>query len=168
MSISNHTSPAFQEYLHELRNICSFNEVLPKSYTLSSSLLAIGLPPVSGSVREGTFGGSRVRIQRLMMYLNRDPRTFKMVRFGDTFTHVLILNNLQAFYRMVVVWKNLSHPNVVPLLGVTADPTQLILGWMPDFDLTGYITAHPNTDRSSLVGFPPSVLCDVFTASLVI
>ena len=91
-----------------------------------------------------------------------------MVRFDDTFTHVLILNNLQAFYRMVVVWKNLSHQNVVPLLGVTTDPIQLISGWMPDFDLTGYITAHPNTDRSSLVGDPLTVLCDVLTPSIVI
>jgi len=168
VSISNHTSPAFQEYLHELRNICSANEVLPKSYTLSTSLLAVSLPPIPGSVREGTFGGSRVRIQRSMMHPNGDPRTFKMVRFDDTFTHVLILNNLQAFYRMVVVWKNLSHQNVVPLLGVTTDPIQLISGWMPDFDLTGYITAHPNTDRSSLVGDPLTVLCDVLTPSIVI
>jgi len=80
MSIPNHASPAFQEYLHELRNICGVNEVLPKSYMLSSSLLAIGLPSVSGSVYEGTFGGSRVRIRRVIMYPNGDPQTLKMVR----------------------------------------------------------------------------------------
>jgi len=82
MSMSHHASPAFQEYLHELRNICGVNEVLPKFYTLSSSLLAIGLPPVSESVHEGTFGGSRVRIRRVIMYPDGDPRTFKMVRMS--------------------------------------------------------------------------------------
>jgi len=66
---------------------------------------------------------------------------------------------------MVVVWKNLAHPNVVPLLGVTTDPIQLVLGWMPDVNLTGYITNYPDTDRLSLVGVPSTVLCDVLTPS---
>ena len=81
MCISNHASPAFQEYLHELKNICGVKEVLPKSYTLSSSLLAIGLPSVSGCVHEGTFDGSKVRIQRVIMYPKGDPQVFKTVRF---------------------------------------------------------------------------------------
>ena len=79
MSISNHASPAFQEYLHELKNICGIKEVLPKSHTLSSSLLAIGLPSVSGFVHEGTFDGSKVRIRRIV-YPEGDPQGFKMVR----------------------------------------------------------------------------------------
>jgi len=69
---------------------------------------------------------------------------------------------------MAVVWKNLVHPNVVPLLGVTTDPTQLVSGWMPDVDLTEYIANHPDTDRLSLVGVPSVVLCDVLIPSLVI
>jgi len=69
---------------------------------------------------------------------------------------------------MVVVWKNLSHPNVVPLLGVTADPIQLISGWMPDVDLTGYIGNCPDVDRLNLVGVPSTALCDVLTPSIVI
>jgi len=77
--MSNHASPAFQEYLHELKNICGIKEVLPKSHTLSSSLLVIGLPSVSGSVYEGTFDGSKVRIRRIV-YPEGDPQEFKMVR----------------------------------------------------------------------------------------
>jgi len=69
---------------------------------------------------------------------------------------------------MVVVWKNLSHPNVVPLLGVTIDPIQLVSGWMPDVDLTGYITNHPDADRLNLVGVTFTALCDVLIPSLVI
>jgi len=80
MSISNHASPAFQEHLHELRYICAVNEVLPGSYTLSSSLLSIGLPSVSGSTHEGTFDGSKVRIRRVIMYPEGDPYMFGMVR----------------------------------------------------------------------------------------
>ena len=55
---------------------------------------------------------------------------------------------------MAAVWKNLGHPNVVPLLGVTTDPVQLVSGWMSDMNLTGYITDHPDADRLSLVGVP--------------
>jgi len=66
---------------------------------------------------------------------------------------------------MVVVWKNLAHPNVVPLLGVTTDPIQLVSGWIPDVDLIGYITNYPDTDRLSLVGVTSAVLCDVLTLS---
>jgi len=77
--MSNHASSAFQEYLHELKNICGIKEVLPKSHTLSSSLLAVGLPLVSGSVHEGTFDGSKVRIRRIV-HPEGDPQGFKMVR----------------------------------------------------------------------------------------
>jgi len=69
---------------------------------------------------------------------------------------------------MVVAWKNLVHPNVIPLLGITTDPVQLVSGWMPDVDLTGYTMNHPDTDRLSLVGVPPTILCDVLIPSLVI
>ena len=55
---------------------------------------------------------------------------------------------------MTAVWKKLAHPNVVPLLGVTTDPIQLVSGWMPNMDLTGYITSHPNAVRLNLVGVP--------------
>jgi len=60
---------------------------------------------------------------------------------------------------MAVVWKNLAHPNVVPLLGVTTDPIQLVSGWMPDADLTGCIANHPDADRLSLVGVSLLLYC---------
>jgi len=73
----------------------------------------------------------------------------------------------QAFHQMVAVWKNLEHPNVVPLLGVTTDPVQLVSGWMPDRDLKGHIADHPDADRLSLVGVPSTVPRDLLRPSLV-
>ena len=69
---------------------------------------------------------------------------------------------------MAVVWKNLAHPNVVPLLGVTTNPIQLVSGWMSDMHLTGYITSHPDMDRLNPVCVPSTALCDVLTPSPVI
>ena len=69
--ISDHAAPVFRECLHGLREICAIEEVLPKSCTLSESLL--------GCVYEGTFGGSRVRIRRIRMCPGRDSQKLREV-----------------------------------------------------------------------------------------
>ena len=58
------------------------------------------------------------------------------------------------------MWKRLTrlnHPNVLPLLGITITPFQLISNWMPGGDLLQYVKKNPNTDRLGLVGVPPLV-----------
>jgi serine/threonine protein kinase len=52
------------------------------------------------------------------------------------------------------MWKRLTHPNVVPLLGITIKPLQLISTWMSGGELKEYISHHPSTDRTRLVGVP--------------
>ena len=58
---------------------------------------------------------------------------------------------LQAFHQVTVVWKHLVHPNIVPLLGATIDPPQLISDRMPGGDLIEYIASHLDANRRSLV-----------------
>jgi serine/threonine protein kinase len=53
------------------------------------------------------------------------------------------------------VWKHLTHPNIVPLLGVTFAPPQLISEWMSGGDLRDYINKNPEANRLGLVGTPP-------------
>jgi len=53
------------------------------------------------------------------------------------------------------MWKHLKHPNIVPLLGVTLVPFQLISNWMSGGDLPEYIKMRPDADRLGLVGVPP-------------
>ena len=55
------------------------------------------------------------------------------------------------------MWKRLTHPNILPLRGVTIAPLQLISDWMSGGDLPGYIENNPNADRLGLVGVPPIV-----------
>ena len=45
------------------------------------------------------------------------------------------------------MWKHLEHRNIVPLLGITPTPLQLISEWMPGGDLTDYIRKYPGADR---------------------
>ena len=49
------------------------------------------------------------------------------------------------------MWKRLTHPNILPLLGVTITPLQLISNWMPGGQLPEYIRKHPDADRLRLV-----------------
>ena len=55
------------------------------------------------------------------------------------------------------MWKHLMHPNILPLLGVTLTPFQLVSTWMPGGDLPGYIKKNPDVDRIRLVGAPPII-----------
>jgi len=57
----------------------------------------------------------------------------------------------QMLHREAVMWKRLTHPNIVPFKGVTLDPLQIVSEWMPGGDLTGYINLNPQVDRISLV-----------------
>ena len=52
------------------------------------------------------------------------------------------------------MWKRLRHPNIVPLLGITLEPLQLISAWMPGGELKDYITKNPDVDQLGLVGTP--------------
>lgn len=69
-----------------------------------------------------------------------------------------------------VTWRHLNHPNVVPFLGATLDPPQLVSVWMPGGNLTEYVNEHPDNCRLALVSFfyhlrprphPPCQLHDV-------
>lgn len=53
-----------------------------------------------------------------------------------------------------MVWKRLTHPNIVPLLGITPTPLQLVSEWMTGGSLMEYIKKNPDTDRLGLVGIP--------------
>ena len=66
------------------------------------------------------------------------------------------------------MWKYLKHPNIVPFLGTTLVPLQLISAWMHDGELNTYITNHPKTDRVGLVGVPPLLHRTMLTPSPVI
>ena len=55
------------------------------------------------------------------------------------------------FCQEAVIWKHLKHPNILPLLGVTISPRQLISDWMPGGNLSNYIKGNPAVDPLGLV-----------------
>ena len=57
------------------------------------------------------------------------------------------------------MWKRLRHPNIVGFIGVTQNPLQLVLEWMPNGTLTEYLGENPGANRLGLVSF----LCDDYS-----
>jgi len=51
------------------------------------------------------------------------------------------------------MWRRLSHPNIVPFLGVSEAPAPLsmVSEWMPNGNVRGYIAKNPETSRLQLV-----------------
>ena len=49
------------------------------------------------------------------------------------------------------MWKRLRHPNIVPLVGVTANPLQIVSEWMSKGTLTEFIEKNPGASRIGLV-----------------
>ena len=58
---------------------------------------------------------------------------------------------LQELINRIVLLKRLSHPNIIPIIGVTMDPFQIVTEQMHDGNLIEYLEGHPEADRISLV-----------------
>ena len=56
------------------------------------------------------------------------------------------------FCKEAVMWRSLNHPNILPLLGATISPPQLVSALMPAGDLSKYLPNNPEANRIRLVG----------------
>ena len=133
--------------------------MLPESCTVPESRL--------GCVYEGTLDGLKVRIRRVRVCPGGDQQKAKEVRARPYVPSVLRHSRIpQTFNHVAAISKHLKHPNIVPFLGATTDPLELISEWMPGGELLGYIAGHPDADRLSLVRFLSTrcQLADAFSA----
>ena len=62
---------------------------------------------------------------------------------------------MQKFYKEVIGWKSIRHPNLVPFLGVLKDRTQfrfaMVSEWMPNGNINEFVKAHRDVNRFKLV-----------------
>ena len=72
----------------------------------------------------------------------------------------------QMFCKEAVMWKYLKHPNILPLIGATISPPQLVSEFMPAGDLSKYIGENPDTDRMGLVSGGPVMRSTIVPCSL--
>jgi serine/threonine protein kinase len=116
----------------------------------------------------GTLYGLRVRAKRIRMHPMRGLEETEVSTLAVSLPGRLHLRNPQAFFQEAVVWKRLTHPNIVPLLGVTLVPPQLISEWMSGGDLLDYIKKNPDANRLGLAGVPPVAFILYLLSLLVI
>ena len=66
-------------------------------------------------------------------------------------------SSTQRLCREVIGWKHLSHPNVLPLIGILADPRCVLIltAWMPNGNVIQYARSNPWANRLRLVSSPP-------------
>ena len=65
----------------------------------------------------------------------------------------------QRLFPEIVIWGRLSHPNVLPVLGISPNlsPLCVITEWMIDGNIMDFMSKHPEANRLRLV-CPISVL----------
>ena len=152
------SSSASRKCLRELRTICGTRMTLPTSYSLPFPLpKSDDLPLTNGGscdVYRVTLPGLEVCVKRVRVAQNIQQEVAKVHFFTPSFPLHTTTNGTQAFCKEAVIWKNLKHPNVLPLLGVTTTPFQLISNWVSGGNLLGYVQQHPDADQLRLVGVP--------------
>ena len=59
----------------------------------------------------------------------------------------------QRLFQDIVLWKRLSHPNVLPVLGVSPKlaPLCVITEWMIDGNIMDFTSKHPEVNRLRIV-----------------
>ena len=103
----------------------------------------------------GSLNASRIGIKRIRAYTTDDPRRAKKKYvLPPSFPLPVVTNEIQIFCQEAVVWKRFTHPNVLPLLGVTVTPFQLISNWLSGGDLPDYLKKNPGANRLGLVRVP--------------
>ena len=133
--------------------------MLPKSCTLSDSLLDVGLLPASGYVYEGTLGGSKVRIQRVRIHPERDHRKVHVCP-DATFPCSEALMNLADLLPSGRYAETPHTSEHRPACWCYNRPLPVHFGLDAGRDLVNDIVSNPDADRSSLVSVPSTVLYD--------
>ena len=127
--------------------------MLPTSYTIPPHLLAVDSYAFAsggfGDVYRGSLDGLPVCVKRLRIATPEDIAVSYQHRRSP---YAYSCMNQKLFCKEAVTWKSLEHPNILPLLGATISPSQLISPFMPAGDLSKYIPKHPYANRLGLVG----------------
>ena len=110
----------------------------------------------------GTLDGSPVCVKRLRVATKEDLAVATKVRYRHRHSpYAYSRVNQKMLCKEAVMWKTLKHPYILPLLGATVSPFQLISALMPAGDLSKYLPKNLDANRIGLVGidlFAPPII----------
>ena len=141
------------------QQLCGWVGLLPTSYTIPEKLVqqSAEQPVASGAfsdVWEGIRNGELVAVKALRIFKEDDIQKAKKVTRTMLPTPLTPTANyhLQVFCEEVATWRWVSHPNVVPFLGVSGvyAPLCVVSEWMPNGNVRDYIGKNPETSRLQL------------------
>ena len=142
-----------------LIQLCGRVAHLPNSYLLSDKFGLSGISHTSSGfsdVRKGSFKGRSVAVKTLRVSESGDKLEIRKVENQATGSCPGSLTLWQRFCEEVAMWKNLSHPNVLHLIGV-ADALEeakfsMVSEWMDNGDIMKYVRANGG-NHLKLVGY---------------
>ena len=149
--------------LRLLSKICKAQEIIPSSYILQEEFLHVRDVQDRGGfseVRNGEYLGRAVAIKELKPNKASFNKNFKVCLIHLAQRHHSNFN--QRFCREIIGWKHISHPNILPLLGVCVSRGEhqfrILSEWMPNETLKEYTRSNPEANRLRLVSPLPLAL----------
>ena len=145
--------------LKRFRQLCGQTGLLPTSHIVPGELIQTTENPVASGafadVWEGFYNDKRVAMKALRVYRKGDVQKVKKVPHPVLLISLTTIANYrhQMFCKEVVIWKRISHPNIVPFLGVLEGPAPLCMvsEWMPNGNVRDYVGKNPEASRLQLV-----------------
>jgi len=147
-----------QRTLLLLSKICKAHNIIPSTYLLRQELIRVGQVHYCGGfadVSNGEYLGFPVAIKRLRMSEGDSDRIFKVPLVNPASYHRLY--STQRLCREIIGWKHLSHPNILPLLGISVSTNphcfHILTEWMANGNVMEYAKSNPKANRLRLVSF---------------
>ena len=137
--------------------VCRFHNTLPASYYAHNVVSVGDIPHALGgfaNIHKGQCSGQPVRIKAFRTQNAMNTDSIKHVRIPTISDDAgLRHSTLQRLYNEIVRWKYISHPNLLPFLGISETPPLLsiICPWMPNGNIVEYTKREKGANRLLLV-----------------
>ena len=147
-----------------IRKISKARSIIPSSCVVQDEHIQVKVVRHDGviaEVSEGEYQGTPVAIKRFKVNDGDSDKAFKVHSINRAHHPYSVFT--QRFCREVITWKHLTHPNILPLWGVsiTAEHRLHILTeWMPNGNIVRYTRSNLAANRLELVSqlaVPPRV-----------
>ena len=147
-------------FLLVLRRLAEHHELLPDRMVISEKIEVSDEVLVAGGygdIRSGTYMDGLVAVKTARVAAQDNLQQIRKVGINGIFESTwgaLSTILLQRFYREVILWETLSHPNVLKLVGVQEDMEKrqfaTVSEWMAHGNIMEYIKKS-YTNRLELV-----------------
>ncbi|KAF9781366.1 kinase-like domain-containing protein [Thelephora terrestris] len=139
-----------------LRRVCGLQTTLPRSCILSGNIPKEGDFAFASGGLADTWKGNH----------DGNPVCIKAFR---TYTADALIEIKKRLFQEIVVWRRLSHPNVLPVLGISPElfPLCIVSEWMIDGNILDFISAHPELNRLRLLAEAANGLQYLHLANIV-